>query len=316
MPQIILSQLGAYYGIHPFPRVRANDKIAVWGPLRGGNLSLKNSLVLEAPALGAAFMARGAQPWVVPNHVGIPHSTPHGGANFYATLTGITRQDAIQFLAEHGYELVQENGDAVGANQAGVAANAPERGPGNEGMAPLNLGSLFEALLGPDWYQKFVEIFEAANRFRAVRAGTTAELANRLPAGNGVYVVRDEQKQSKSESILYVGMVGTLKRNGAGLVVTGGGFPARVQRYTPYCYSSEGPYANHFEFGPNATGDAIVQLPHDQRYKQHYPLRQIVTDCFILTNYEQSVAPAFLEAALLQCCVSLNGDLPPGNQAF
>jgi hypothetical protein len=327
MPQISLVESGSYFNIHPSPRRGTNDKIGLWGPLHGGNLSLKNSLEREAPDLIAAFMALGAQPWQAPNHTGIPHSTPHGGPNFHATLLGITRERAIEFLAEHDYTLAELNGNDVGPGALGVPVPGPRRAGNNEDengrvgehMHPLgfgHLGAVFDEVAGHDWYDRTVAIFKNAKRFHAVHADTRTALAKLLPRGVGAYVVRDLRIQPNSASIIYIGMVGTLKMEGGILGPTGGGFPARLQRNTPYCYSSEGPYANHFEFGPTAVGDAITRVRPEDRYESRYPLSQIVTDCFVLTDNEQTVAPAFLEAFLLQRYLSLKGQLPPANQAF
>ena len=108
MPSITLIHKPTFTNIHLYPRKGVHDKIAVWGQLHGGNLSLKKSLVVGNAVLGDAFVQQGAQPWHVPNFEGLAHTTPHGGSNFSATLIGVTLQQAIEFFAAHGYEVEEE----------------------------------------------------------------------------------------------------------------------------------------------------------------------------------------------------------------
>ena len=166
-------------------------------------------------------------------------------------------------------------------------------------------------------YQSIVDFFTRANRFLRIAAETQIQVSLLWPDGVGVYVVRLKDPDSRWGSVLYVGMTGKIKKNRLGQLVAGGsGFQGRKERYTPYCYTSVGRYADHFEFGPNASGDAVLELNLEERYQDRHPLNDIVTDCFILTGVETHIAPSFLEALLLQTFISQQRSLPPGNNAF
>ncbi len=261
MPTITLIHKPTFTNIHPYPREGINDKIAVWGPLHGGNLSLKNSLVVADPVLGDAFVQSGAEAWNVPNFKGEGHTTPHGGSNFRATLIGVPLQQAIDFFAAHGYEVedeeqfIDENEDQI-VEPVVAGVRAPKnQGGNNERAVPEFLSVTMEQLLtkpavnpDQDWYQRIVDVFTPANRFQAIKGTTAAQIRKLLPEGFGTYVVRDRDEKLPSASILYIGMAGTLKIKGEALVPGGGGLRSRLGRITPYCHSAEGPWANHFEF--------------------------------------------------------------------
>jgi hypothetical protein len=315
MHKITLIKKDDYTNIHPFPRRGGNDKIALWGPLHGGNLSLKNELVAADPALRTAFDALGAQPW--PTTKGAPHTTPHGGPNFHGTLRNITLAEAMNFFRENGYEFMDgENEYADVQPTRAKRAHLPSRdepAPPSLDMGEVTLGQLLGSILKiappAEWYDALLQLFKDANRFQQIQATSRAQLAGMWPDGVGVYVVRRLEAESILESILYIGMTGTLDKDlGAG----GRGFKGRMTRYTPYCYSND----DHFKFGPNASGEKVRQLPANEQYKHHYPLETVVTDCFVLTGIESEIAPSLLESILLQMYVSKTRNLPPANNEF
>ena len=163
-------------------------------------------------------------------------------------------------------------------------------------------------------YAAITDLFQVANRFVSIAGPTVANLNQAAwPTGSGVYVVR---KHTTGE-VLYIGKTGKLKGvDGAPAIMNGGSLVQRLQRWTPYCFQSAGPYADHFEYGPNFGVNDISKQPFAVRYRIHVPLVQITTDCFSTAGIEHQLSPALLEALLLQDYVSRYGALPPGNQEF
>lgn len=312
MSDLILIQTNSYVGIHPFPRLGANDKVAIWGPGNGGNLSLKNELVQRDKSLGEAFSRLGAAPWPPPpSFKGTPYTAPNGGPNFCGTVQNISLEEAVAFFEEHGYSL-QTEGRVIPHAQGPLEEITPQ-------TREVNFGEIWESLsVGTleSGYEKLVRVLAQAGRFQRIEATTALGVAAAWPSGYGVYVVRKARVESVLESILYVGMTGKLARKGQGIVLGGSGFAGRIDRYTPYCFTSEGPFCDHFEFGPRASGDRVLELPAAGRYQHRFPLADIITDCFLLTGVEREVAPSFLEAILLQVYFRQTATLPVGNNAF
>ena len=260
-----------------------------------------------------AFDARGAQPWPpLPNFVGRPHTTPQGSPNFYGTLCNITLSQAMDFFKEHGYDFV-ESGESSEKNPRATTKRT-KRGPalGDISMTPVKLGEMMTSLVqcAPSaWYEALSNLFSLASRFYQVRAQTRSQLAGMWPSGAGVYVVRKVAEMPVLDSILYIGMTGILDKE---LAISGNGFVGRMLRYTPYRYTKD----DHFKFGPNASGDKVLDLPEDEQYQYQHQIGSVVADCFVLTGAECEIAPSLLEAILLQMYVSEKKTLPPGNREF
>ena len=316
MPKITSITKASYTNIHLHPRGGANDKIALWGTLHGGNLSLKHNFVHANPAIGAAFDARGARPWPTPTGT-TPYTTPHSGPNFHGTLLNIPLSEALDFFGEHGYEFVDTENEAV-VERLPRVNRARRRGP--DGPAPAVpdmaevrfgqlLGSLVDIAPPKSWHDAVSELFMSANRFQRIQANTRVQLAGMWPKGVGVYVVRRSAEVSLLESILYIGMTGKLNTD---LQPVGQGFAGRMTRYTPYCYTED----DHFKFGPNAAGEELRKLPENQRSQHHYPLGGVLTDCFLLNGTVREISPSLLETIFLQMYASQKRTLPLGNQAF
>jgi hypothetical protein len=159
------------------------------------------------------------------------------------------------------------------------------------------------------------EFFQQAGRLHLLRGGQAWD-ANEWPQGFGVYLVWRVQPENQRQ-LLYIGKAGKYRRvdeNEAEL--NGGNLAHRLGRWTPYCFQSEGPFVNHFEYGPNAGVNQIRTMPHQDRYQQHVPAAQIEVECFSLSGWETWMAPALLEVILLQGYMAENGDLPPANNEF
>jgi hypothetical protein len=158
------------------------------------------------------------------------------------------------------------------------------------------------------------EFFQQAGRLQLLQ-GEQAWDVNQWPQGFGVYLVWRVQPENQRQ-LLYIGKAGKYRRvdeNEAEL--NGGNLAHRLGRWTPYCFQREGPFANHFEYGPNSV-KRLLQMPCIDRYQHHVPASQIEVECFSLSGWETWLAPALLEALLLQGYMVENGDLPPANNEF
>lgn len=164
-------------------------------------------------------------------------------------------------------------------------------------------------------YAAVKDMFLRNNRFVSITGETVALLKDvPWPPGSGVYVVRDLPEDG---NILYIGKTGKLTGiDGARAGVNGGALIQRLQRWTPYCFQTAGPFSDHFEYGPKYGVNVIREKPYPDRYRFHVQLKQIAIDCFSTAGIEQQLSPAFLEALLLQDHVSRQGRLPTGNQEF
>ena len=177
-----------------------------------------------------------------------------------------------------------------------------------------------------DFYKILFNSFAEKNRVQVVHGEQCANLA--FPRGIGVYVVRrclQEHLRNQnalatpdSSQILYIGLAGRIQRNdhGDGYSVGGGGLQSRLNRWHPYCFTTQGPFANYFEYGPNAGVNQLLRTDAEHRYRVHIPIGEIAVDCFRLEGAERNCSPAFLEGLLLQCFLTAHGRLPNGNNRF
>jgi hypothetical protein len=277
-----------------------DQRIGLWGPGHGGNLSLKEGAVGGDAALLAAFDALGAVVW------NTPQSTPHGGNGYYRTKTHISLQESINFLAACDYLL------AGGGEEPPGPGNVPlDRGP--QALPPrerLPLGLPEVAALAGD-LNRIRDLFSKRNRFYRYTPGGNAN----WPEGRGVYVIWETQPTV--ETIIYIGKTGSFGRNAQGEVVYGGGtLKQRASRWHPYSFTTKGIYANHFEYGPNASVNEIKNLPEADRYQKHLPFPSVIVDCYVTDGMEHEVSPSFLEALLLQTYIRQYRSLPPANNEF
>lgn len=164
-------------------------------------------------------------------------------------------------------------------------------------------------------FEQVTSAFVSANRFHRIAADSFEKLKKEpWPKSNGAYVVRRAGSEGM-DGVLYIGKTGKLQpTNEGGVIANSGKLIGRLSRWTPYCFQSEGPFANHFEYGPNYGVNEIPKQPHADRYRHHISLAQVWTDCFATSGIEQEVSPAFLETLLLQAYVCGKAALPPANQ--
>jgi hypothetical protein len=289
MPEITPRLTPSFTGI----QLAADDsRIGLWGRSHGGNLSLNNRAVMRDAALKAAFDGLGAEVWTRPG------STPHGGNNYYKTKTGISWEETVHFLAGCGYTMGELGGDPLIDPPAPVDAN----------LLPVSLSRLCAAAGD---FDRVRGVFSDANRLHRYRPGGNQS----WPAGRGVYVIW--KLDPSGDTIVYIGKVGEFKRDANGVVRFGGGTLAqRFSRWHPYSFTTTGPFANHFEYGPNESVNELRNLPEAGRYKFHLHFDVIAVDCYVTDGIEREISPSFLEVMLLQMYMAQHGALPPANNAL
>ena len=162
-------------------------------------------------------------------------------------------------------------------------------------------------------YKNLCDEFSKSNRLLTVEGMGHSCSDLPWPDGVGVYVVRQNPDQ-----VIYIGMTGKFKRESDGAAVLDdnkNGFRSRATRYHPYSFTREGTYKDHFEFAPLHPLAEIKEAPPKERYAEHFPIKDLSIDCFVLGR-ESRIAPAFLEALLLQYYIEFEGRLPVANNAF
>ena len=166
-------------------------------------------------------------------------------------------------------------------------------------------------------YTQIRSIFEQADRFKTF-SGQSHDCKNLpWPDGVGVYVLWMKERQDPS-NVIYIGMTGKYKRESDGtasLADKKGGFRERGNRYHPYSFTSDGPWADRYEFGPRHSMSKILDAPREDRYNEHIPIKQVSIDCFTI-DQEMVISPTYLESLLLQTYLSFGGRLPRANNAL
>ena len=154
--------------------------------------------------------------------------------------------------------------------------------------------------------------FQAAGRLQTI-TGSSAWTASQWPNVPGVYLVW-RRVASNPRQLLYIGKTGKFVRDGNEPVhFNGGTLRSRLQRWTPYCFQRQGPYAQSFEYGPNFSVNVLPNQPYADRYRHRVPAAEIEVECFLLEGWGNHLSPALLESLLLQDHLLNHGDLPPAN---
>jgi hypothetical protein len=181
----------------------------------------------------------------------------------------------------------------------------------------MNLDQLFACTRSSfrDFYGELRRCFEAVDCFHVVEAGKCKELP--WPKGQGVYAVWLKQGDRDARSLVYVGMTGKFgHENGVALLPDKPkGFRDRADRYHPYCFTKKGPFSDNFEFNPLFPFSKIRKAPLETRYNRRLPISSLSIDCFE-TKPAHKIAPAFVEALILQQYISSEGRLPEANNKF
>lgn len=126
------------------------------------------------------------------------------------------------------------------------------------------------------------------------------------PKEHGVYVIR---KKCDGRAV-YVGIAGRLKNSG--LFDTKSGLDKRVYRTTPYRFRSR---AGRFHYNPKPSSSKKKKGSPVEGYKNSLNLKGLVVDCFTFGARDR-IAPAALEALLLQIHLEQHDRLPRANRQF
>jgi hypothetical protein len=167
------------------------------------------------------------------------------------------------------------------------------------------------------FYENLIKKSNNLNCYHLIDGQIGGDINRHWPKNFGVYVVRKKPVNltacNEIGEILYVGMTGRIDQKGN---LTGPGLEGRKNRITPYCFTKEGKYQDHFEYSPVYTdSDKLKNLPLQGRYKKRCPFREICIDCFIVDR-NGTAAPAFLEALILQIYLMCKNKLPEANNSF
>jgi hypothetical protein len=181
----------------------------------------------------------------------------------------------------------------------------------------MNLDKLFACTRSTfrDFYDELRRCFEEVDCFHIVEAEKCKALP--WPKGQGVYAIWRKQDDRDTHSLVYVGMTGKFgHENGVALLpAKPNGFRKRAERYHPYCFTKKGPFSDNFEFDPLFSLNKIGKAPLEARYNRRLPISSLSIDCFV-TEPAHKIAPAFVEALILQQYISSEGRLPEANNKF
>jgi len=126
------------------------------------------------------------------------------------------------------------------------------------------------------------------------------------PKSAGVYVIR---RKGRRRSV-YVGAVGHIRAKGK--KPSSGNFRHRSQRWTPYCFDNE---HRQFRYGPKGRGAENKRCQLSKGYVDNIDFHSLEIFCFPVAANDR-IAPAAVEALLLQMHVEQYGSLPEANQQF
>jgi hypothetical protein len=205
--------------------------------------------------------------------------------------------------ANHGKSI-----DTIGASRRTNTLLKSTTSPVRDPIQLIDIAKILTSNSDEEFYPSVKKYFAEKKRLEVVTGPKAKDL--KWPAGPGVYVV-----SHKKEGVIYVGLTGKLTSPGNGKkpVFNGGRFSKRLSRTHPYCFQTEGEFADHFEFGCSFTVEKVRAAPLRDRYRTRYPLSEISTECFCLESAEKEVTPSFLEKLLLQTFFKKHERLPEAN---
>ena len=128
------------------------------------------------------------------------------------------------------------------------------------------------------------------------------------PKEHSVYVVR---KRSGGRAV-YVGTAGRLKNSGRFDKKSKSGLNKRVCRTTPYCFLSG---KGRFQYNPKPSSSKKKKGLSMKTWRSSVSVKSLVVDCFTFGARDR-IAPASLEALLLQMHIEQHGRLPLANRQF
>jgi len=127
------------------------------------------------------------------------------------------------------------------------------------------------------------------------------------PNESGVYIIR--RAKSKGAAT-YVGMAGRLGAKGR--LITKSGLNKRVYRWTPYFFDTK---KRHFRYGPKCSPSESKKKHLEAGYTSQIAFEDLLIDCLTI-GVKDRVAPAAIEALLLQAHLDQYGCLPKANRQF
>ena len=166
-----------------------------------------------------------------------------------------------------------------------------------------------------EFYAALRVYFETSRHFHVLEADHCEALP--WPEGQGVYTVWLKENGLTSPMLVYVGMTGKFGNANGYAVLSDNlnGFRRRLTRTHPYSFTSIGLFADHFEFGPLFSLKKMAGAPFEARYIHRYPIRDLEIHCFV-AEPDFKIAPAFVEALILQHYISSQGRMPEANNKF
>ena len=142
---------------------------------------------------------------------------------------------------------------------------------------------------------------------RFIRLTLGAQSIFNWPKAAGVYVIR---RANSDGAAIYVGMAGRM--DGKGRLITRSGLNKRVYRWTPYFFDLK---QECFRYGPEGISSKGKAEHLKAGYKSKVPFMDLEIDCFTI-GVNDRVAPAAIEAVLLQAHFEQCGCLPKANRQF
>jgi hypothetical protein len=126
------------------------------------------------------------------------------------------------------------------------------------------------------------------------------------PKEAGVYVIRCKPEGPA----IYVGMTGHVGKTGR--LITKSGLNKRVYRWTPYFFDTK---EGCFRHGPRCSSSKSKKEHLKSGYTSQIAFEDLLIDCLTI-GVNDRVAPAAIEALLLQAHLDQYGCLPKANRQF
>jgi len=158
-------------------------------------------------------------------------------------------------------------------------------------------------------YELAKTALQSSGNFQTMSQGFSCK--KNWPQGSGGYLIWRIISPEDRE-LLYIGKSGTLKRCANGNLCIRDeqrGFCKRLDRWTPYSF-----FPDSFCYAPKFSGNTKPKSHSIENYASKVPLKEIEVDFFICPKID--LAPAYIEAVLLQSYIATYNQLPPANNGF
>jgi hypothetical protein len=167
----------------------------------------------------------------------------------------------------------------------------------------MSLNKLLAPLLANNASEPFDEIL---NRLSPCRLHLGRRNTFNWPKEAGVYVIR---RMSKGCAV-YIGLAGRVGKDGS--LATKGGLNKRAYRWTPYYFDAE---EGAFRYAPEKPSSNSKKAQLEAGYQSSIPYKDLDIVCFKIGENDR-LAPAMVEALLLQAHLEQHGCLPEANRQF